>query len=360
MPDWAIPDGMVSEPMTSPSLQSLLADPAWLPHTFDRAGQRLLFVRLTREQRDKLPFLAQEYVGKDYPTEIRPWPEIAKAEPVADAGPLHFIFHTSFCCSTLLTRALASPGIAADLREPDILMNLGNRLLHESSGENLRRLDFALCLLARPFEPTEAVIVKPSNFANNLIDPILECRPFVKAILLYADLESFLRSIAKKGMWGRLWVRKLYLQCAAWHDLQFGFGDREMFELSDLQVAGLAWLIQISHFERLTQVHGADRLMPLHSQILLDRREEMLSKASRFLSLGHDVESISRIAMGQVFQRDSKSAQSFDVKDRAEEHARAGQIHGEEIQMVAIWIRKIAAEKGIRSTMLDSNGSSGG
>src|SRR5688500_14951190 len=108
--------------MTAPSPAALLADPEWLPHTFDRAGERLDFVRLTAADRDALAFLAEEYVGARFAHEVLPWDAVKAAAPAGDGAQVHFIFHTGFCCSTLLARAVAAGGGVAVLREPDILM----------------------------------------------------------------------------------------------------------------------------------------------------------------------------------------------------------------------------------------------
>src|SRR3546814_3867465 len=63
----------------------------------------------------------------------------------------------------------------------------------------------ALAMLARSFAPDEAVIVKPSNIFNPLARGALTLRPEARAILLYAPLRAFLLSVARKGMWCRLW-----------------------------------------------------------------------------------------------------------------------------------------------------------
>src|SRR3546814_15717887 len=64
-------------------------------------------------------------------------------------------------------------------------------------------------MLARSFAPDEAVIVKPSNIFNPLARGALTLRPEARAILLYAPLRAFLLSVARKGMWCRLWCREL-------------------------------------------------------------------------------------------------------------------------------------------------------
>src|SRR3546814_7318944 len=70
-------------------------------------------------------------------------------------------------------------------------------------------MDGALAMLARSFAPDEAVIVKPSNIFNPLARGALTLRPEARAILLYAPLRAFLLSVARKGMWCRLWCREL-------------------------------------------------------------------------------------------------------------------------------------------------------
>src|SRR3546814_1863477 len=72
-----------------------------------------------------------------------------------------------------------------------------------------RVMDGALAMLARSFAPDEAVIVQPSNIFNPLARGALTLRPEARAILLYAPLRAFLLSVARKGMWCRLWCREL-------------------------------------------------------------------------------------------------------------------------------------------------------
>ena len=43
----------------------------------------------------------------------------------AASGPCHYIFHSAFCCSTLMSRALDVQGVACVLREPRSLYDLG-------------------------------------------------------------------------------------------------------------------------------------------------------------------------------------------------------------------------------------------
>ena len=335
------------------SLNSIVRDPIWLPHTFNPAGDLLDFVRLSLEDRRRLAFLAQEYVGKDFEHQIAPYDSVQASAPPGDEAPLHFIFHTSFCCSSLLARALEAGGAAEALREPDILMNLSSRLLREPSAANLDRLDLMLRLLSRPLQ-AKRVIVKPSNFANNLIGPILKLRGSARAVLIHSDLHAFLRSIAKKGMWGRIWARKLFARCSSWSSVRLGFSQAEMFELSDLQVAGLAWLVQATHFRQVAQHHGSPRVTLLHSDAFLTQRERAIGLLSARLDLGYGPKNVREIAEGEVFARNSKSAdRAFDAATREAEHRQALDAHGEEIDMVAKWIAAVADRLELNISLAD-------
>lgn len=327
------------------SAHTIISDPAWLPHTFNQSGDQLDFVRLTTAEREALPFLAEEYVGNHFPHRVLHFSDVAALSPLDGLAPIHFIFHTAFCCSTLLARALALPGVASDLREPDILMNLANRLLRDPNQGNLDRLDIALQLLARPMEGSNPIIVKPSNFTNNLAGAILKLRPSSSALLLYSDLDAFLRSVAKKGMWGRLWVRRLFLQHSAWNDLKLGFTQRDIFQLSDLQIAGLCWLMQISHFQKLIGHHGRERVIALNSSVMLAEREMALKEASRHFALGYDDSDIGRMAKGPAFSKDSKTLRPFSKRASQAEDKATSSAHRDEIEMVVTWIGKLQ-EKG--------------
>src|SRR4029453_4682467 len=98
-----------------------------------------------------------------------------------------------------------------------------------------RRLELVLRLLARPFDRGEAVIVKPSNFANGLILPAFDANPGSPPVRLYSDLPPFLRSLVKRGLFGRIFGRRLYSYVASWTSLDFGYTPAETFCQTTLQ-----------------------------------------------------------------------------------------------------------------------------
>lgn len=329
--------------MTEKSAREIALDPDWLPHTYTADGAGLTFVHVPRDGRDQLMFLSEEHFRGEFAKATLPVADVERQAARVPAAPLHFIFHTAFCASTLLVRALDVPGLTVGLKEPDVLINLANRFVRGDDGANRRRLDLVLGLLARPYGPSESVIVKPTNFANRLLLPAMEARPDARAVLLYSDLPTLLRSLVKRGMWGRIWARKLYRNVSAWAPIDTGFDAGEIFELTDLQIAGLAWLMQIRHFDQAKRALG-NRAILIDSADFLADPAAQLKFVARHFDLALDDRAADTIAAGEVFSRHSKFSQrDYSVEAREAEHDAAITAHGEEIGMVVKWVEAVAA-----------------
>ena len=334
--------------MSKPSASDVAIDADWLPHTFDSGGSQLTFVHVPLFRRKELMFLSDEHFAGNFDKVSFPAAAVADEISGAKRAPLHFIFHTSFCCSTLLAGALDIAGVSSSLKEPDILINLANRLIRSDDHANRERLELVLRLLERPPANGETVIVKPTNFANRIAEPALAARPEVRAILLYSDVETFLRSLLKRGMWGRIVGRKLFAQLSGWSPLNLGFGQSELFEQTDVQVAALAWLMQVHHFDRLARAFGPERVMVMDSATFLADPATTLDTAQALFGLDLDRKQVEAIVSGPVFARHSKfSNRSYDTDARAKDHSAVSEANSEELGMVAKWIEAVAAEAGV-------------
>jgi hypothetical protein len=332
--------------MAAATVSDVVSDPEWIPHTYDVAGAELTFVHVPRAARAELMFLSDEHFAGNFEKADFPAAAVAGELANAPAAPVHFIFHTSFCCSTLLANALDVAGRSTVLKEPDVLINLANRLIRSDDRANRQRTALVLRLLERPFEQGETVIVKPTNFANRLLDLALAQRPDSRSVLLYSDVETFLRSLLKRGMWGRILGRKLFNQLSAWSPLDFGYGPTELLELTDVQVAALAWLMQIHHFDAVARAFGP-RVMLLDSATLLADPAAAVDRAQALFGLGLGEEEVRAIAAGPVFSRHSKfSDRRYNAEAREQEHKATSEAHSEELAMVVKWIEAVAAQLG--------------
>lgn len=327
--------------MNSPDARELALNPEWIPHAFEECAN-LDFVLVPRASRNNLVFLTDGQMRGAYPKAKAPVTAVKNEASVLKDSPLHFLFHTSFCCSTLLAKALEKKGTSASLSEPNVLVNLAEQMIAARTGTE-ERLELALQLLGRPFEPGEAIVVKPSSFANRLVEPALRLRPRSRGVLLYSDARTFLASVVRRGLLGRINARKLYVNLRSWSALDFGFSEDEIFEQTDLQIAALAWLMQMAHFDRLAATFGPGRLIVLDAAELLASPVTQLERVQSFFGLGFRTEEVEAIVSGPVFSSHSKDrGRPYGQKAREDEHEALLEAHSNELGMVLKWLNAVA------------------
>ncbi|MFD1610724.1 hypothetical protein ACFSCW_02790 [Sphingomonas tabacisoli] len=324
---------------------SVPRDPLWLAHRYVESRDAVQFRHVTRDEHRAATFVIDQHLS-DNPQLA----EIDRRQALAAAtapGPLHFVFHSAFCCSTLLARVFDREGLAMGLKEPAILNDLVGWRRRGASGRDVAEvMDGALKLLARPFEPGEAVIIKPSNVANGLIRMMMALRPDARALLLYAPLPVFLTSVAKKGLDGRLWVRELFIgQRADGLVQRLGFTDEQFFGQTDLQIAAAGWLAQQALFAELVPLLG-DRVRTLDSETLLDVPEQAVGALADLYGFRLNAAEIQALVAAS-FGKDSKTGKSFGRADREAEYAEAGSAHQDELAKVTEWARVTAEAAGI-------------
>ncbi|NIJ34435.1 hypothetical protein [Sphingomonas oligoaromativorans] len=329
------------------AVETIARDPLWLPHRYDPGYDAIHYLRLDRAQHDALTFLIDSELpaGLDKLVLER---ALSVGAAASGAAPLHFIFHSAYCCSTLLARAFNQPGIAMGLKEPTIFNDIvGWRRRGAGPQRVAAVLSDVMTLLAQPFATGEAVIAKPSNVLNGLAMPILAMRPETHALLLHAPLPVYLASIAKKGMWGALWVREHFRGALKDGIVQLGFQADDYLGQTDLQIAAAGWLAQHAVFEAVVKRFGPGRVRTLDSDTLLARKGEALAALSRLFGLAMTREQTDAIADGPIFARHSKFATPFGAGQREREHEALPASQREEIEKVTVWAEAVAAHAGI-------------
>lgn len=262
--------------------------------------------------------------------------------------PLRWIFHSAFCGSTLLAHAFDAPGISSSLSEPVLLNDVvGLRRRGADPRQVARVADAALRVLGRVYANERAVVVKPSNVANPLAELLLALQPEAPAIFLYAPLETFLISVARKGLGCRLWVRELLEGYLRENFVTLGFKPDDYFRQSDLQIAAVGWLAQHAHFARLSTKVGPDRLCALNADQLMESPRTAIEAVARQFRLGLDPAAIEAISGGAAFAQHSKSGVAYSPASREADYAAARAAHGEEIDVVLAWARQVAESAGV-------------
>lgn len=327
----------------APSVSAIVCDAAWLAHRYDPGHDAFHFRRVARAARQSVPFLTDLHLGEEESPVVLRRTE-CRAAVRGDTRPLHFLFHSAYCASTMLVRALDRPGSATTLSEPVLLNDMvGWRRRGAEPRTHGRAMDDALAMLGRTFEPGEAVVVKPSNIFNPLARGALMLRPQARAILLYAPLRAFLLSVARKGMWCRLWCRELLESYLADGYVQLGFEPRDYFRQSDLQVAAVGWLAQQQAFAALID-WAPDRVASLDSETLTADPVAAVAAAMDHYGLPGDR---ADIGAHPAIGRNSKSGTPFAAGERQRDLAAAETAYGEEIEQVAAWAEAVASQAAI-------------
>jgi hypothetical protein len=329
----------------------ILGDASYLAHRYDEVGDAFRFLSVPRDVHRRCTFITDEHLPN-----VDQYKAIARStlpDTFSDSVPVHFIFHSAYCCSTMLARAFDIEGVSMGLKEPVVLNDMiGWRRRGADPAKQKQVIDTSLNLLARPFGEDRAVIIKPSNICNPLAIDILRLRPDAKALLLYAPIEGFLKSIAKKEMWGRIWVRDVLIGTLKDGYAVGGFSQDELLQLTDLQVAAIGWLSQHALFAKIINEVGADRVKTLDSDTFLAHSQATIEALSNLYGLNLSPATMGAVLQGPAFTSHSKLDQAkrgevFDATARSEEQQKMTEVHGAEINMVATWTKAVAESQGI-------------
>lgn len=333
--------------MTRPvsSVSDIAGQAEWLAHRYDPGHDAFHFRFVPRARHAAVPFLTDAHLGQVDPVALTARDALAHA---AAPAPIHFIFHSAYCCSTLLAAAFDIPGIAMGLKEPVLLNDLvGWRHRGAQGAQVARVLDQSMRLLARPFAPGEAVVIKPSNIVNPLIPAMLAMRPAARALLLHAPLDAYLASIARKGMWGRLWARDLFGKLLLEGMIApLGIAPDQYLALTDIQVAAAGWLAQQHQFANLARQHPG-RVATLDSDRLMAGPREALGALAALFGIALELAAIDRIVNGPVFARDSKTGAAFGQAQRSQDALRGHEMFRDEVEKVGEWARAVAKSAAI-------------
>lgn len=316
--------------------------PKWLAHRYDPTQDAIHLIEVSRADRRKAVFLTDEYLGTRSPV-VHPRTVVAAAR--SSATPPLFIFHSAFCCSTLLAAALDVDGISTSFKEPVILNDVVG-WLHRGGDRTAIAIALKTGIDALvPFDTSEAAVIKPSNVVNGLATGIMGLFPQARAILMYAPLRGFLASIARKGLWGRIWVRDLLSKQLIEGFVRLGFEQRDYLLFTDLQVAAVGWIAQHQLFADLA-TRWPNRVRTLDSEALVAEPAAHLAAAAALFGLTMNEKRIKAI-VADVFARDAKDGQFFAPGQRAET-ARAGQaLHADEIDKVIVWAEAVMRNAGV-------------
>lgn len=316
------------------SLEDVIGNADWFPDNIDFNRNTFGFVRTERSALSMEAFLDARWNRSTLTRVDVPISTVLSAVENLPRPKLNFIWHTAFCCSTLIARCLDAESTNLSLKEPQVLIPLAEakRMGRQTSGET----NAAFKLLGRGHEP---VLVKPTNAANNLIPEAVRATDG-RMLFLYSDCKSFLISIAKKGEMGRIFARKLFGLFSADGHPQAKWAWQTLFELSDMQVAALVWHMQIAEFRRS---RSASRSAALNCDDFLAHPREALEKLNAFFGLHLSASQLD--AALSLLARNAKDAnETFSAERRASEANDVAKMFGGELDTVVEWSYRACPE----------------
>ena len=323
-------------------ISDIETDPSWIPHKLDLQRQAVEFVRVPDAQFAATGFLFEYEPGDPADRMSLSFDQVTEIS--VEALPLHFIFHTAFCRSTLLSRALNIPGMSIGMSEPGIIANLA------SGGGRVEPLIAPILgLLARKKAGVEGIFVKPTNHANRLIPALLRALPNAQAVLMTNSVSPFLQSVRRRGLMGHRWGRRLYLEMQSYAGVDLGMSPEEQFSMTDLQAAGLAWLLNQNYFTQLASSVFGNRIRTLDGDFFNSNREDTIRAVLAFARLDPNEIGPDGISLESAFATHAKLGGKLAEQDN-------GTAHTEEIGQVRQWLELIAeqmnVEMPIRQTLL--------
>lgn len=316
------------------SLEDVIGNADWFSDNVDFDRNTFGFVRTRREALSGESFLDSRWNRSTLARVDVPVPTVLSAAEKLPRPKPNFIWHTAFCCSTLIARCLDAESTNLSLKEPQILIKLAEakRAGRQISGA----ADAAFKLLARG---REQVLIKPTNAVNNLVPEALRATDG-RMLFLYSDCRSFLVSIAKKGEMGRIFARKLFGIFTADGHPQAGWPWQTLFELSDMQVAALVWHMQVAEFRRS---RDPARSAALNCDDFLAHPRATLEKLNGFFGLGLSASQLD--AALSLLGRNAKDAnESFSAERRAAEANDVVKMFGGELDTVVEWSYRACPE----------------
>ena len=289
------------------------------PVDFDPQRDEFLMLPMAAECIADAAFLDQR-LGGDWTTATRvDWRDV----PATSQRPgVALLFHTAFCCSTLLARALQSPPRVIALKEPLALSQIASAALSQPRSQIQGPLCAALQLLARPWAPGGRCLIKPTNQANNLLPDILRMTSG-KAILLYSSLPEFVVSCCKKLPEADTRVRWMAQHLLKDTHLQHVLGIAWNHHFHFIESCVLTWYAQMERYADALAADSDDRLRSLDMQAMLADPAGVVAAAADWLQLEIDASALQARVLTE-FQRNSKHPdRPYDLTRRAEERKQA-------------------------------------
>jgi hypothetical protein len=260
-----------------------LADARWFAVDLHVPDRRFAVRFLDEEIIERSSFLDTRIEAP--PGELQALP-VAQVETTAAALPrarVGWIFHTSFCASTLLARCLHLAPFTVALKEPLVLRRLSDA---KNGGWSLDGLIApSLALLARPWHPGGAVVLKPTHVALNVAVELLAAAPDSRAVIVTSSLADFLVSNLKKPPDSQAKIPVLVERALRATEFRARLSPAAQQPPDLVCAAGLQWAAQQEEVGDVLASVGPGRVRVLEMEPMLDDLPGTVAQCAAWLGL---------------------------------------------------------------------------
>ena len=214
--------------------------------------------------------------------------DLPSLEQICDAirwQPTSFIFHTAFCGSTLMSQALDQVFNCLCLREPEllggILFYIRSKVSTEEKTVWFERL---LNLMSRRYSPEQSVVIKANDYANPVMNDILEWKPEIPVLFMYTPLNEFIAGCLKADN-RRNWIADRYNSIKSMlPDSLEAINKQKIDESSHGEMAAVYWSYNVSQFLKAVS-SGAKNLKSLDFKDMLANPVEAIKVSGQLFDL---------------------------------------------------------------------------
>ncbi|MBX3710825.1 MAG: hypothetical protein KF800_02525 [Lysobacter sp.] len=319
--------------MTTATQQAVVdvADPRWFPVDLDPVTPRVAMLRID-EGHVTGPAFMDNRLGVDFSAAVAVPLQALHALPAPPRAA--WLFHTSFCCSTLLARALQDTPACMVYREPLVL-----RRLSDARDRGMAIAPWMVPttrLLFRPWRDDGVVVVKPTHAALNIAADLLAATPGSRAVALLSSLDDFLVSNIKKTPETHAKVPALVERAVAAGSLRQRLAGREIEPPSLLAAVALQWVAQRELLVDIdARAPGRLRFIDA-SQVLAD-----LAAAARdcleWWGLPADMDALRDRAAAVAAVNAKQTSATYSARQREDEAAQLARMFARELAEARAW-----------------------
>ena len=341
MSDVAAKNGPIGPDGQALADPSLLDDPAWFLDRLDFQRGVAVLTRTNRKAVSDAVFLDDRWDRAGAPQRAVSLSHL-RGFQAHDPAPV-ILWHTAFCCSTLIASCLDAPGVCLALKEPLALVDLSSARRRGVEAADSRLATAVFSHIGRGFSAGERGLIKPSNGALSLLaDASALSAPM---LMLYSSCRDFILSIASGGERRRHFVKGLMIERLITRRQGLRWGPDQLLQMTDLQVAALLWHTQAEELRAVARTAGRQRARSLDCDQFLAHPADTLQRIDQFFGLGLGQVLIDAVVRGPKLSQYSKQPDlAFDANHRRQGFREIEAVLGPDLDALVEWSYRVCPD----------------